>query len=105
MAESGFNKSLRRQECASCNTGAADGTIKVWDARQLGGSRVQPLHTFAVHTEAVMRVEWSPHHAGGLVRPQTLGIDCQYSMELACCWNVKVLFNKHIGPRITLTAA
>ena len=47
----------------------------MWDSRQLGGSRVQPLHTFAVHTEAVMRVEWSPHHAGGLVRPQTLGVD------------------------------
>ena len=52
-------------------SGAADGTIKVWDARQLGSGKPPPLHTFAVHTEAVMRVEWSPHHAGGLVRSQT----------------------------------
>lgn len=47
--------------------GAADGTIKVWDSRQLGSSNAPALHTFAVHTEAVMRVEWCPHRAGGLV--------------------------------------
>jgi histone-binding protein RBBP4 len=47
-------------------TGAADGTIKVWDTRQLGGPNPPALHTFSMHTEAVMRVEWSPHRAGGL---------------------------------------
>lgn len=47
-------------------TGAADGTIKVWDSRQLGSGSAPALHTFAVHTEAVMRVEWCQHRAGGL---------------------------------------
>lgn len=57
-----------------CAAGAADGTIKVWDTRQLGGANPPALHTFSMHTEAVMRVEWSPHRAGGLVRllPNTL---------------------------------
>mmetsp|Transcript_6765 Transcript_6765/g.19508 ORF Transcript_6765/g.19508 Transcript_6765/m.19508 type:complete len:559 (-) Transcript_6765:257-1933(-) len=47
-------------------TGAADGTVKIWDQRTLGGNRATALHTFAVHTEAVMHVEWCPHRAGGL---------------------------------------
>ncbi len=41
--------------------------MKIWDQRTLGGNRATALHTFAVHTEAVMRVEWCPHRAGGLV--------------------------------------
>jgi WD40 repeat protein len=48
--------------------GAADGTVKVWDSRSLGGNRATALYTFAVHTEAVMHVEWCPHRSGGLVR-------------------------------------
>lgn len=47
-------------------TGAADGTVKVWDSRSLGGNRATALYTFAVHTEAVMHVEWCPHRSGGL---------------------------------------
>lgn len=47
-------------------TGAADGTVKVWDHRSLGGNRATALHTFAVHTAAVMHVEWCPHRSGGL---------------------------------------
>ena len=40
--------------------GAADGTVKVWDRRALGGA----LHTFALHSSPIMRVEWAPYRKG-----------------------------------------
>jgi len=40
--------------------GAADGSVRVWDARDLA----QPLHAFAVHVKPTMRLEWSPTHQG-----------------------------------------
>ncbi len=40
--------------------GAADGSVRVWDARDLA----QPLHAFAVHVKPTMRLEWSPTHPG-----------------------------------------
>jgi hypothetical protein len=44
----------------SCCAGAADGSVKVWDRRALGGA----LHTFALHASPIMRVEWAPYRKG-----------------------------------------
>ncbi|KAK9838348.1 hypothetical protein WJX81_006464 [Elliptochloris bilobata] len=43
-------------------TGAADGSVRVWDKRELA----RPLHIFAVHVKPTMRMEWSPTHEGVL---------------------------------------
>jgi hypothetical protein len=40
--------------------GAADGSVKVWDRR----ATAAPAFAFQHHSEAVMRVEWSPHKPG-----------------------------------------
>lgn len=40
--------------------GAADGSVRVWDTRELA----RPLHTFALHVKPTMRMEWSPTHPG-----------------------------------------
>ncbi|WIA34025.1 hypothetical protein OEZ86_012406 [Tetradesmus obliquus] len=48
-------------------TGAADGSLKVWDRRKLPANGAAPdgtLHTFAYHSEAIMRVEWHPSERG-----------------------------------------
>lgn len=47
-----------RAECVV--TGAADGTVKVWDRRRPDGA----VHSFHHHSAAAMHVEWSPHRAG-----------------------------------------
>ena len=47
-----------------CCTGAADGSLKVWDKRKLGADGGSALFTFAHHTGAVLRAEWSPSHPG-----------------------------------------
>ncbi|EIE23954.1 WD40 repeat-like protein [Coccomyxa subellipsoidea C-169] len=41
-------------------TGAADGSVKVWDRRQLK----EAVHTFKLHDSAIMRVEWAPYKPG-----------------------------------------
>lgn len=46
-------------------TGAADGTLKIWDRRKLG-PKDTALFTFDLHTEALMHVEWCPHRPGVL---------------------------------------
>lgn len=43
-------------------TGAADGSVKVWDARATS----EPLFVFAFHEGAVMHVEWCPHNGNVL---------------------------------------
>jgi histone-binding protein RBBP4 len=40
-------------------TGAANGSIKVWDRRRMDGA----LNTFLHHTEATMHVEWLQRRA------------------------------------------
>lgn len=46
------------------HTGAADGSLKVWDRRKLPASGAAAaaadacLHVFAFHRDAIMRVEW-----------------------------------------------
>eukprot|EP00879_Flechtneria_rotunda_P026840 GHRR01028676.1.p1 GENE.GHRR01028676.1~~GHRR01028676.1.p1 ORF type:complete len:453 (+),score=155.57 GHRR01028676.1:832-2190(+) len=48
-------------------TGAADGSLKVWDKRKLplnGSTAGGSLHTFVYHTDAIMRVEWHPTEKG-----------------------------------------
>eukprot|EP00891_Asterochloris_glomerata_P005462 jgi/Astpho2/5462/fgenesh1_pm.00077_%23_3_t len=47
-------------------TGASDGSVRVWDRRRMGGVGAQSLHSFGLHTGAVMRVEWSPQNASVL---------------------------------------
>ncbi|CAL8462585.1 g2118 [Coccomyxa elongata] len=41
-------------------TGAADGSVKVWDTRHLKDA----MHTFKLHDSAIMRVEWAPYKKG-----------------------------------------
>ena len=48
----------------TCCTGAADGSLKVWDKRKLGADGGSALFTFALHTGAVLRAEWSPSYPG-----------------------------------------
>lgn len=48
----------------TCCAGAADGSLKVWDKRKLGADGGSALFTFALHTGAVLRAEWSPSHPG-----------------------------------------
>ncbi|KAA6418962.1 MAG: WD-40 repeat-containing MSI4-like [Trebouxia sp. A1-2] len=47
-------------------TGAADGSLKVWDKRKLGPDGGSALFTFNHHTGAVLRAEWSPSAPGVL---------------------------------------
>lgn len=47
-----------RQQPLHLATGAADGSVKVWDARATS----EPLFSFEFHNGAVMHVEWCPHH-------------------------------------------
>ncbi len=44
-------------------TGAADGSLRIWDRRKIGGKDAA-LFTFDLHTEALMHVEWCPHRPG-----------------------------------------
>lgn len=78
---------VEQQRCPVPVAGAADGTIKVWDARQLGGANPPALHTFSMHTEAVMRVEWCPHRAGGLVRMLQKIDNCCILMCTPASWH------------------
>jgi histone-binding protein RBBP4 len=44
-------------------TGAADGSLRVWDRRKLGAGGEggsAPLKAFTFHRDAIMRVEWHP---------------------------------------------
>ncbi|KIY91880.1 wd-repeat protein [Monoraphidium neglectum] len=45
-------------------TGAADGSLRVWDRRKLTGSSTHKgaaaVKVFKQHTEAIMRIEWHP---------------------------------------------
>ena len=45
-----------------CNAGAADGSVKVWDKRDLSTA----LHSFRPHNKPIMRVEWAPYKKGKL---------------------------------------
>jgi len=51
-------------------TGAADGSLKVWDRRKLsyggGNGGKDVLKVFSFHTDAIMRVEWHPTAQGVL---------------------------------------
>ncbi len=49
-------------------TGAADGSLKVWDRRKLSSSGVAPEAVFSCqhHTAPIMRLEWSPSAANCL---------------------------------------
>lgn len=65
---------LRWSPCCEClcqreplpTTGASDGSVRVWDRRRMGGVGAQSLHSFGLHTGAVMRVEWSPQVGSAL---------------------------------------
>ncbi|KAG0420499.1 Histone acetyltransferase type B subunit 2 [Dictyocoela roeselum] len=39
-------------------TGSADGSVKIWDTRNL-----KPLATLLQHKKAIMQLEWSPHYS------------------------------------------
>ena len=43
--------------------GAADGSLRIWDRRKIGGKDAA-MFTFDLHTEALMHVEWCPHRPG-----------------------------------------
>ncbi|KAF8066179.1 D-cysteine desulfhydrase 1 [Scenedesmus sp. PABB004] len=48
-------------------TGAADGSLKVWDRRKLPASGAEPggaVHVFTYHSDAIMRAEWHPTEPG-----------------------------------------
>lgn len=60
---------LLKREVDCRFTGAADGSLKVWDKRKLGADGGSALFTFAHHTGAVLRAEWSPSHPGGCDTP------------------------------------
>ena len=42
------------------HAGAADGSVKVWDRRNLSTA----LHSFRPHNKPIMRVEWAPYKKG-----------------------------------------
>eukprot|EP00884_Botryococcus_braunii_P018332 jgi/Botrbrau1/5182/Bobra.0172s0052.1 len=44
-------------------TGAADGTLKVWDPRKMSSAK-DALFSFTEHTNPIMRVEWGPYKPG-----------------------------------------
>ncbi|PSC71637.1 WD-40 repeat-containing MSI4 [Micractinium conductrix] len=58
-------------------TGAADGTVRVWDRRSTGS----PAWAFTYHSHAVTGVEWSPHRKGVFA---SAGED-----RLLCVWDLE----------------
>ncbi|KAK9814957.1 hypothetical protein WJX73_003132 [Symbiochloris irregularis] len=61
-------------------TGAADGSVKVWDKRRLGVNH-GPLHTFTLHRQATMRVEWAPWQSGVLASGGEDGRVCVWDIH------------------------
>ena len=61
------------EDALSCYAGAADGSVKVWDRRNLSTA----LHSFRPHNKPIMRVEWAPYKKGKLpMHSLYIGIMC-----------------------------